>query len=344
MNTKENLVNKLVIQLAENTNLSIGELKAQIETTLYSYSVDEIKSTEITCNNGETTQFLLDYFKIGKLSSNKSEQTIVQYATVAMQLCNFVRKELNMITAEDIRYFLVKYQREHNISFHTMESKRLYLSSIFTYLHKNNKIAENPMLTIDPIKYTKKVKQPITQEEFERIIIACEDDKRMIAVIYLLIDTGVRISELCGIKLKDVDFVNRKILILGKGSKERYVYFDGRTKVRLIDYINSCRKDISYINGEMVYGIDTPLIASQVDGYHSIGRSQIAKYIRNIGKKTGILRIHPHLFRATFATNMLLSGKDLVTVSKLMGHSKLDTTKEYILLSDKQIELSVKSA
>lgn len=343
-NTKDNLINKLVIQLAENTNLSIGELKSQIETTMYNWNVSEIESTEVSCHDGNITRDLLEYFRIGKLSANKSPDTVNQYIAVAYQLCNFVNKELNMIEAEDIRYFLVAYKRLNHVQDSTMESKRAYLSSIFSYLVKNQKIAVNPMNCIEPINCTAKVKQPITQEELERIVIACGHDRRSIAIVYLLIDTGVRVSELCGIKLSDVNFIENKIKVLGKRKKERYVYFGGRTKVRLLDYINNDRPDIQYINGSMVYALDCSLIAAQKGGFHGIHKNRIEELIRKLGEKSEVIRIHPHLFRATFATNMLLSGKDLVTVSRLMGHSNLDTTKLYILLSDSAIEHIAKVA
>lgn len=343
-NEKENLINQLVIRLADNTNLSIGELKSQIETTMYNWNVSEIETTELSCHNGDATRELLEYFRIGKLSSNKSPDTVNQYIAVAYQLCNFVNKELNMITAEDIRYFLVVYKRLNHVQDSTMESKRSYLSSIFAYLTKNQKLNINPMNCIEPINCTAKVKQPITQEEFERIVIACNQDRRLLAIVYLLIDTGVRVSELCNIKMSDIDFVDNKIKVLGKRNKERFVYFCGRTKVRLLDYINNDRKDIQYINGNMVYAIDCPLIASVKGGCHNIHKNRIEEIIRTLGKKSGVIRIHPHLFRATFATNMILSGKDLVTVSRLMGHSNLDTTKLYILLSDTAIEHIAKVA
>lgn len=88
----------------------------------------------------------------------------------------------------------------------------------------------------------------------------------------------------------------------------------------------------------MVYGIDTPLIASNKNGFHPIKKNRVESIIRNIGMKANVTKLHPHLFRATYATNQLLSGKDLITVSKLLGHEKNETTKEYVLLTDDNIQ------
>lgn len=332
--TKENLINSLVVRLADSSGLSIGDLKSQLEIAMYDYDVQKIENTEISNRNGKTTLDLLDYFRIGKLSSNKSTETIKQYQSAAIQLCNMMNKELNMITTEDIRYFLVMYKHQNNVEDSTMESKRLYLSSIFTYLYNNNKISNNPMSCIEPISCISKVKKPLSQENFEKLLIACKDDKRTIAIIYILLNTGVRVSELCNIKLKDVDFTNMRILVLGKRNKERYVYFNGRTKARIEDYLFNDRPDINFVNGEMIYGIDTPLIASLKCGYHPLKKNRIEKMMRELGSKCGIGKVHPHLFRTTFATNHFLNGTDIHTISKLMGHSKIETTALYIVPSE----------
>ena len=107
MENKENLINSLVIKLADSTNLSVGELKSQLEIAMYDWSVSKIENTELTCSDGTVTKNLLEYFRIGKLSSNKTQETINQYVRVAEQLCDMIGKELNAITTDDIRYFLL---------------------------------------------------------------------------------------------------------------------------------------------------------------------------------------------------------------------------------------------
>ena len=336
--TKDNLINSLVISLADSTDLSIADLKQKLQMELYDWNVQKIETTELSIKNGEVTKELLRYFEIGKLGSNKSKETIIQYERVALQLCDLLDKELNMITTEDINYFLVMYKNMNGVSDYTMEYKRLCLSSIFTYLHKNKKINDNPMDIVEPISYIKKVKQVLTDEEVERLILACEGDRRKIAMICFLVNTGVRVSELANLKLNDVDFERKRALVLGKRSKQRYVYFDARTKVRLMDYIEKDRKDITFENGRMIYNPDAPLIASEKGGYHPIKKNAIERVIKNIGEKSMIQRIHPHLFRATYATNMIKKGVDIQVIAKLLGHSKVETTFMYICLSDEEME------
>lgn len=341
--TKENLINSLVIQLADNTNLSIGELKAKLQTELYNWNVTKIESTELSVTNGDVTRELLRSFEIGKLGSNKSQETIVQYERVVMQLCDMIGKELNMINSDDVKYFLVMYKQINKVSDATMESKRLYLSSVFTYLYKNKKIDDNPMDRIDPISFTQKVKRSLSDEEIERIILACEGNRRQIAMVYFLINTGVRVTELANLRVKDVDFNRKRALVLGKRNKQRYVYFDSRTKVRLMDYFEHDREDVSFKNSDIVCDKDAPLIASEIGGFHPIKKNTIERVMRELSEKSGIERLHPHLFRATYATNMIKRGVDIQVIAKLLGHEKIETTSLYILLSDEEMEHIISS-
>ena len=266
MKTKDELINSLVMRLADESSMSVKELKQAISVELYNYSVNEITNTELSVADGTTTNALFQYFAVGKLGANKSQETIKQYRTVVNQLCDMLNKELNMITTEDINYFLVMYKQVYNVSDYTMENKRLYLSSVFGYLFNHKKIHENPMERIEPVGYTIKVKTPLTDEEIERIKIACElqggkAGMRNYAIINFFLDTGVRVSELCGIKLKDIDFNKRRCKVLGKGNKERYVYFSGGCKVRLIEYLKH-RQDIVFKGLDMEYSTNTTLFAS----------------------------------------------------------------------------------
>ena len=111
-----------------------------------------------------------------------------------------------------------------------------------------------------------------------------------------------------------------------------------RTKVRLMDYIEHDRKDVTFENGHMIYSSSAPLIASEKGGFHAIKKNAIENAIKDIGAKSMITRLHPHLFRATYATNMLKKGVDIQVIAKLLGHSKVETTSLYICLSDDEME------
>ena len=139
-----------------------------------------------------------------------------------------------------------------------MDIKRKYLSSVFSYLYKHKKIADNPMSIVEPVKYKKCIKVPLKDEEIELLKINTTNS-RDLAIIHFFLDTGVRVSELCGINLEDVDFKNYTCKVLGKGNKERTVAFSGKTAMRLNEYLKQ-RKDIN-MNGTYVqYSADTPIV------------------------------------------------------------------------------------
>lgn len=346
-NSKEQLINALVVKLADKVEISIGELKSILTMELYDYSVEKIETTELSIGDGNVTASLFNYFKIGKLSSGMQLNSLRRYYEVVEQLCNLTHKELNMITSEDINIFLYMYKDIYKIQDSTMQSKRLYLSSVFSYLYKHKKISYNPMELIEPIKCKVKVKQPLTDEEVERIRMACEQQRlkvshRNIAIINFMLDTGVRVSELCNINISDVDFVKKRVLILGKGNKERYVYFSDRTKVRLESYFKD-RDDLITHGFDMTYPINCPLFANINRKHGRLSKSSVELILKKIGELSDIKRLHPHLLRATFATNLARKGIDINTIANALGHANLNTIHRYVLLNDEQINSAIQA-
>ena len=345
MGTKDDLINSLVMKLADETNMTVKDLRQTISTELFNYSINEIETTDLITTDGSVTNALFQYFAIGKLSSNKTQDTLKQYKLVVTQLCDMVNKELNMITTEDINYFLVMYKQVYNVSDCTMENKRLCLSSIFGYLYNHKKISDNPMLRIEPVGYTLKVKTPLTDEEIERIKIICElqgkkKGRRNYAIINFFLDTGVRVSELCSIKLKDVDFDKRRCKVLGKGNKERYVYFTGGCKIRLMEYLKD-RNDIVFNGYEMDYNLGTTLFASLDYTHHQLHKSGVEFMLKKIGREAGVLRLHPHLLRATFASRLAKKNVDINIIAKLLGHANLNTIGRYVILAEDDIKRAI---
>lgn len=346
MGTKEELINSLVIRLADSTNISVRELKNAIAGELYDYSIEKMESTELSVGDGSVTDKLLEYFVVGKLSVNMSEKSIQRYIEAIHQLCDFCHKELNMITSEDISNFLYRYKILHNCQDTTMESKRLYFSSVFGYLYKRRKIETNPMDMVDAIKCKEKVKKPLSDEEMERIRMACEKETprcraRDIALINFMVDSGVRVSELCSINLEDVDFGNLQCKVLGKGNKERIVYFSPRTLVRLQEYFKT-RNDIQMNVSGMMYAIDTPLFATVGKNCRRLTKNAVECTMKKLGEISGVTRLHPHLLRATFATNLARRGVDIHIIAKALGHANLRTIEKYVLLSPGQINAALR--
>lgn len=336
MSKKNELMNTILCAAMGSFDGNItNELKNILRISLYDYSVERITTTDLSVGNYETTQGLLEYFTVCKLSSGRSHKTIKQYILVANQLCDMVHKELNMITSDDVIYFLAKYPytKTPNVSQCTMDSKRRYLSSIFGLLKKHKKIDENPMDMVEQIKYRSKVKQPLSDKEIKNINSAINKTKNKVAkirntaIMQLCLDTGVRVSELTSIDIADVDFYKKEIKVLGKGNKERIVFFSDESKNKLNDYLK-LRKD---------YENCSPLFMD-IQHKFRLKASGVQAIMKKLRKPSGVSRLHPHLIRSTAATDLVKQGIGIDIVAKYLGHSGLDVIQRYVINSQEHIK------
>lgn len=336
MNNKTELINTILYGMIDKLNKEqLNDLKNQLQLVLYNYDVSKIDTTEISIGNQESTRELLEYFSVCKLSSGRNQKTIRQYILVAHQLCDMVHKELNMITSDDVIYFLAKYPytKTPNVSKCTMDSKRRYLSSIFTLLKKHKKIAENPMDMVEQIKYCSKVKQPLSEKEIEDINIAIDKTKNKIvrirnkAIMQLCLDTGVRVSELTGIDIADVDFYKKEIKVLGKGNKERIVFFSEKSEIKLKSYLE-LRND---------YENNSPLFMD-IQNKKRLKSSGVQSMFKKLRKPSGVRRLHCHLLRSTAATDLVKEGIAIDIVATYLGHSGLNVIQRYVINSQEHIK------
>ena len=183
------------------------------------------------------------------------------------------------------------------------------------------------MRRIHKIKTTKTVKNTITDEEIERLRDQC-DCKRDLAIIDLLYSTGMRVGELVHLNIEDIDFNERECVVLGKGDKERRVYFDAKTKIHLQDYLAN-RSDT---NPALFVSLDAPYNRLQISG--------VEVRLRMLGRSLGIDRIHPHKFRRTMATRAIDKGMPVEQVQKILGHSQIDTTMQYAIVNQNNVKES----
>ena len=192
---------------------------------------------------------------------------------------------------------------------------------------EENYILKSPMKRIHKIKTDKVVKETLSDETLERLRDNC-DNIRDLAIINLLASTGMRVGELVKININDIDFENRECIVFGKGNKERPVYFDARTKIHLKNYINSRSDD----NPALFVSLDKPYNRLQISG--------VEIRLRNLGKRLGINKVHPHKFRRTVATKAIDKGMPIEQVQNLLGHSQIDTTMHYAMVNQNNVKES----
>ena len=172
-----------------------------------------------------------------------------------------------------------------------------------------------------------KKKMKVSDETLECLRDNC-DNIRDLAIIDLLASTGMRVGELVKININDIDFENRECIVFGKGNKERPVYFDARTKIHLKNYINSRSDD----NPALFVSLDKPYNRLQISG--------VEIRLRNLGKRLGINKVHPHKFRRTVATKAIDKGMPIEQVQNLLGHSQIDTTMHYAMVNQNNVKES----
>ena len=152
--------------------------------------------------------------------------------------------------------------------------------------------------------------------------------KRDLAIIDMLASTGMRVGELVKLNIADVDFENRECVVLGKGNKQRKVYFDARTKSHLQNYLQS-RTDTC-----------EALFVSLQKPHSRLLISGVEIRLRELGQKLEINKVHPHKFRRTLATMAIDKGMPIEQVQQLLGHQSVDTTLQYAMVNQNNVKLS----
>ena len=188
-------------------------------------------------------------------------------------------------------------------------------------------IEKNPMLRIKPIKYDDEIKEAFSDVEIDKLRTACISDKER-ALIEFLLSTGVRVTELCEMNVTDIDMRNLTVHVRhGKGGKERFTY----TTAVAAEWLNRYLLNRQELTSNYLF----------CNANHERIRSGGIRFILNrIAKRAGVSNVHPHRFRRTFATGLANRGMDTREIQKLLGHSNINTTLEYICTDTEGVKAS----
>lgn len=309
----------IINEMAEYLNIS--QMKKLQEVLLRTFSEQDAKKEEIS--NAEYLQLFLDAKRI----EGCSERTIQYYNTTVEKMLHHITAPVRKMTTEEIRKYLVEYQKINNCSKVTVDNIRRNISSFFSWLEEEDYILKSPMKRIHKIKTKQQVKETISDEAIEVLRDSCEC-LRDLAMIDLLYSTGIRVGELVNLNIVDVDFESRECIVFGKGDKERRVYFDAKAKLHLQAYMKQ-RKD------------DNPALFVTLDAPHNrLKISGVEIRIRSLGRKNHMEKIHPHKFRRTMATRAIDKGMPIEQVQKILGHSQIDTTMQYAIVNQTNVKAS----
>lgn len=320
---KQNLIIDIVqAMLPFLNNAQTERLQEVLQHTLFDYEVTKIENEkEISEQN------LVESFLSAKRIEGCSEKTLKYYDSTIQAMLNSIGKGIKYIVTDDIRCYLTEYQTENKSSKVTIDNIRRILSSFFSWLEDEDYILKSPVRRIHKVKTGMNIKETYSDEALELMRDNCTE-LRDLAMIDMLASTGMRVGEMVLLNRNDIDFNERECVVFGKGEKERIVYFDARTKIHLQNYLDNRADD----NPALFVSLQSPHNRMNIGG--------IEVRLRQLGKRLGLNKVHPHKFRRTLATMAIDKGMPIEQLQQLLGHRRIDTTLQYAMVKQSNVKIA----
>lgn len=270
---------------------------------------------------------LMEAFLAAKRVEGCSQKSLKYYRSTINAMLDTVGKQVQEIVTGDLRTYLTAYQKEKGSSKVTIDNIRRILSSFFSWLEDEDYILKSPVRRIHKVKTASNIKETYSDETLELMRDSCSE-MRDLAMIDLLASTGMRVGEMVLLNREDIDFNERECAVFGKGDKERMVYFDARTKLHLQSYLDSRTDE----NAALFVSLKAPHSRLTIGG--------VETRLRELGKRLGVSKVHPHKFRRTLATMAIDKGMPIEQLQQLLGHKRIDTTLQYAMVKQSNVKLA----
>ena len=320
---KQNLITEVVQGMLPYLNNAQAEkLQEVLAHVLFSY---EVTKNDKDVNISE--QNLVDLFLAAKRIEGCSEKSLKYYESTIIAMLDELHKEVKQIDTDDIRSYLTEYQARKKSSKVTIDNIRRILSSFFSWLEDEDYILKSPVRRIHKVNTGTNIKETYSDEALELMRDSCTE-LRDLAMIDMLASTGMRVGEMVLLNRDDINFNERECVVFGKGDKERIVYFDARTKIHLQNYLQS-RTDN-----------DPALFVSLQAPHNRMSIGGIEVRLRQMGKRLGLNKVHPHKFRRTLATMAIDKGMPIEQLQQLLGHKRIDTTLQYAMVKQSNVKIA----
>ena len=287
----EKVINTVEDFLDNNQRIKLKEILTEICLNYQIERIEPTKKQEILKNNTN----ILNKFISSKEIEGCSNRTLNYYKDNINKMFDAVNFPVNEITTEILRNYLADYKSNSSAGMVTIDNIRRTLSSFFAWLENEDYIVKSPVRRIHKVKTTRKVKETLTDENLEKLRDTCSN-VRDLAILELLISTGMRVGEITRLNISDMNFQERSCIVLGKGNSEREVYFSAKSKMYIKKYLETRTDD------------NEAWFVSLIKPYNRLGISGIEILIRNLGKEANINKVHPHKFRRTMATMAIDKG------------------------------------
>lgn len=295
----------------------LAKIEQALNLTAHGYTITK-QTTDMVVYNGELPK-MVKGFLVCKKIEGFSDGTLYNYQHILHSFFFSLQKPPELVTSNDIRVFLYRYQQQRSISNRTLEKYREYISSFYNWACDERYLNYNPVKPIKAIKFEAKPRRGLTQIELEYLRAACTTKKER-AIIEIMYSTGCRVSELSILQKHDIDWDKKEVHLFGKGQKHRTSFLNAKAEVALRAYLDS-RTD----TGESLF-------VSDRRPYAPIHKAGIEKIVRNIAARASAsigVHVTPHVLRHTTATTAIENGMPLEDISKLLGHSNVNTTLIY---------------
>jgi integrase/recombinase XerD len=287
-------------------------------------------------------------FLLNVAASGRSSNTIRNYKAELKRFVGWVGdNEINKIDSQIIENFMLYLKNDfrithaastaitpRKISQKTLSNAHGTLAVFWKWVSIEFQIS-NPF-KVTPIKvYTKPI-APLKENEIQLLLNVCKRNKRNRSIILTLLDSGIRVSEMCSIRIKDIDFESGRVFITGKGSKSRFVYLGKVSRHALWSYLLERFPSSKPL-------IDDYLFVDRY-GIHPLTRGGVLQLLKRLGREAGISKVHPHRMRHSFCVEYLRNGGNVFELQNMIGHSDLSMCRKYLELSQMDLETSAKRA
>jgi len=318
---KEEIIARILADMGKYGTDVITELKESLHRNLYGVKIEK-QTTEIVVASQKTNEYMLKLFERDYRIAGKSEKTIMAYMRETLRFLQHTGKHFSGVTGDDINNYLAILLKT-DISTTTVDNTRKYIKQFFNWLYENEYIEKNPFRRVRPIKRQEKKKEYLTEQEFVVIRDNCRNSKEL-ALIEFLYSTGLRVSELTGLKVKDIDFMSGAVNIYAhKTNSWRKVYLEAGALKHLIDYINARKGQSEYVFCNT---------RKSTDRYGRMGNQSVENLIKSVCIRAGVDKhCTVHLFRKSLATRLYRKGADVAFIAYILGHKSTKTTEQYYL-------------
>lgn len=308
-----------------SSTLTVDAMTALTSALTEEFSRFSLEQTEETHADVETGEVLEEFLSAKELEG-RSPKTIEHYRYILTRMLKDINLPLRDIMIYSLRRYLAKLKAA-GMQDVTIEGIRCTISSFFGWIHRENLLPTNPAANLSPIHCEKKVKKPFSSIDIESLKECCTS-LRDRAIISVLMSTGCRISEVCGLNRDDIDFANLECVVHGKGNKQRTVFLDDVSAMLVKRYLRQ-RTDVK-----------PALFIGK--GSDRLTPGGVRFMLSKLAQAADVDNVHPHRFRRTLATNLVDHGMPIQEVAHILGHEKIDTTMKYVFLTTTGIKTSYK--